>query len=411
MTLFKFELPTLFAQASDGKTVLEWDIEVEGNKFRTITGQRGSPNKVTSAWTICESKNVGKKHQTTPEQQAEAEATSKWKDKLKTGGYWEDIKDIAKGYRFIHPMLAYPLISKQTKKKKDGTAYSKTVDRTEYVKFPGLMVDRKYNGMRQVTSIAGPFSREGEPILSAPHIADIVAFLFVQHPKLVLDGELYNHDYRHTLNELISIVRKTSLKELTPELLAQSESIVRYYVYDAYGFTVDGVEITEDTPCKKRRDALTKLLKNIKYIVPVPYFIANTMGEAKALYGQFIEDGYEGAILRNADSPYQHERTNDLIKLKPYEDMEVLILDVIDPGSGNWGGTGKTVRVRMTDGKEFNASMKGNRATVEKILLEKDKWIGQTVTMTYNGWTGLGTPNYGQINPFDCFKGHKPMKV
>jgi hypothetical protein len=409
-SLFKFELPTLYAQASDGKTVLEWDIEVDGNKFRTVTGQQNG-NKVTSAWTICESKNVGKKHQTTPEQQAESEATSKWKDKLKTGGYWEDIKDVAKGYRFIKPMLAYPLISEKTKKAKDGTASMVKVDRTNKLHFPGLMVDRKYNGMRQVTSVAGPFTREGEPILSAPHVADSVTSLFIQFPKLVLDGELYNHDYRHTLNEMMKIVRKTALHELTPELLAKSEKIVRYYVYDAYGFTIDGVEITENTPCKKRRDALTKLLKSIKYVVPVPYFIANTMGEAQALYGQFIDDGYEGAILRNADAPYQHERTDDLIKLKPYEDMEVLILDVIDPGSGNFGGTGKTVHVKMADGKQFDASMKGDIATLKKILIEKDKWIGQTVTMTYNGWTGKGTPNYGQINPFDCFKGHKPMKV
>ena len=409
MNLFKFELPRLYARASDGKTVLEWDIEVDGNKFRTITGQQGG-NKVTSAWTSCVAKNVGKKHSTTPEEQAEAEATSKWKDKLKTGGYWEDIKDIDKGYRFIKPMLAYPLISKQTKKNKDGTAYTKKVDRTEHIRLP-VQVDRKYNGMRQVTSAAGPFSREGEPILSAPHIADVVAPLFVQFPHLVLDGELYNHNYRHTLNELISIVRKTSLKELTPELLAESERIVLYYVYDAYGFSVDGKAITEATPCIERRKALTKLLKGIKYIVPVPFFEATTMGEAKALYEGFIEDGYEGAILRNMDAPYQHERCNDLIKLKPFDDMEVVIVDVIDPGSGNWGGTGKTASVKMADGKEFTATFKGDRATLEKILREKDKWIGQTVTMTYNGWTGKGTPNYGQINPFDCFKGHKPIKL
>ena len=411
LNLFKFELPTLYARAKDGTTVLEWDIEIEDNKYRTVTGQQGG-GKVTCAWTVCQSKNVGKKHQTTPEQQAEAEATAKWKDKCKTGGYWEDIKDIDKGYRFIKPMLAYPLISEQTKKDKTGKAYTKIVDRTEHLRLPGLMVDRKYNGMRQVTSAIGPFTREGEPVRSAPHIWATVESLFTQFPNLVLDGELYNHDYRHTLNEMMKIVRKTADHELTTELLAKSEKIVRYYVYDAYGFTTaDGVAITEDTPCKKRRDALTKLLKGIQYVVPVPYFMANTMGEAHALFEQFIEDGYEGAILRNADAPYQHDRVNDLIKLKPFDDMEVLILAIIDPGSGNWGGTGKTATVKSADGKVFDATFKGDHATVKKILIEKDKWEGQTVTMTYCGFTGKGVPNHGQINPFDCFKGHKPIKA
>ena len=408
LNLFKFELPTLYARAKDGTTVLEWDIEVEDNKFRTITGQQGG-GKVTSAWTVCQSKNVGKKHQTTPEQQAEAEATAKWKDKLKTGGYWEDIKEIDKGYRFIKPMLAWPLISEQTKKDKTGKPYIKIVDRTPHVKFP-VQVDRKYNGMRQVTSVIGPFTREGEPVRSAPHIWATVESLFTEFPHLVLDGELYNHDYRHKLNELTKIVRKTADHELTAELLAKSERIVKYYVYDAYGFSVDGKDITEDTPCKKRRDALTKFLKDIQYIMPVPYFIANTMGEAKALFEQFIEDEYEGAILRNIDAPYQHDRVNDLIKLKPFDDMEVLILGFVPPTSGNWGNTAKTVLVRDATGQTFEATMKGDHGTVARILVEKDKWEGQTVTMTYCGFTGKGVPNHGQINPFDCFKGHRPIK-
>ena len=35
---FKFELPTLYARSKTG-AVLTWDIEVEDNMYRTITGQ------------------------------------------------------------------------------------------------------------------------------------------------------------------------------------------------------------------------------------------------------------------------------------------------------------------------------------------------------------------------------------
>ena len=124
-------------------------------------------------------------------------------------------------------------------------------------------------------------------------------------------------------------------------------------------------------------------------------------------YGKFVEDGYEGAILRNAHAPYQHFRTNDLIKLKPYEDMEVIILDIIDPGSGNWGGTGKTASVKMANGKVFTATFKGSYETAVQILKDKDTWIGQKVTITYNGWTGKGTPNYAQIDPNNCKLGDR----
>ena len=405
--LFKFELPTLFARAKNG-SVLTWDIEIEGNRFRTITGQEQSQNKVTSEWTVCTGKNKGKANETTDEEQAQLEADSKWKKKLKSGGYFEDKKDIDKPLAFIEPMLAHPLISKKTKKdKKTGKSTTVVEDRTPYIQLP-VMVDRKYNGMRQVSSSAGPYSRKGEQIKTAPHIYSAITPLFDVHPGLVLDGELYNHDFRHRLNDLISIVRTTADHKITEDLLAKSERIVRYYVYDGYGFTTkSGEEITEDTPCRQRRDALKELLKDVPYIVVVPYFMAASMEEAQTLYGGFVEDGYEGAILRNAKSVYQHYRTNDLIKLKPYEDMEVIILDIIDPGSGNWGGSGKTASVKMDNGKVFNATFKGSYETCVQILKDKESWIGQKVTITYNGWTGKGTPNYAQIDPNNCKVGDR----
>jgi len=303
-------------------------------------------------------------------------------------------------------MLAHPLYSKKTKTNKvTKESVTITVDRSCYIQFP-VMVDRKYNGMRQVSSIMGPYSRKGEQIKTAPHIYNSIQILFHNYPNLVLDGELYNHDLRHRLNDLISIVRTTADHKITQELLDMSERIVRYYVYDGYGFTTkDGVEITEQTKCIDRRKALQDLLKDIPYVVVVPYYMADNMSIAKDYYGQFIDDGYEGAILRNADAEYQHYRTNDLIKLKPFEDMEVVILDVIDPGSGNWGGSGKTASVKMKNGKVFNATFKGSYETCREILKNKHTWIGQEVTITYNGWTGKNTPNYAQIDPNNCKRG------
>lgn len=408
--LFKLELPTLYARAKSG-AVLTWDIEIEGNKFRMLSGQQGGA-KVVSKWTVCKGKNFGKKNATTDEEQAQLEADSKWKKKIKSDGYWENINDIDKPLRFVEPMLAYPLISKKTKKVKNkttGEVTEQTVieDRTPHVKLPA-MLDRKYNGMRQTTTQTGPFSRQGEEIKSAPHIFQANQTLFQKFPKLVLDGELYNHEFRHTLNEFMKLVRKSAEHELTSEFFKKSELVIRYYVYDGYGFTLpDGTEITEDTPNRERRDALKIFLKDAPYIVVVPYYMVDTMEEAKKLYGEFLEDGYEGAIIRNPSAPYQHYRTNDLIKLKPYEDMEVIIIRIIDPGSGNWGGTGKTALVRMDNGKEFKATFKGGRETAIKILQEQDTWVGQKVTMTYNGWTGLGTPNYAQIDPNNCFVGDR----
>ena len=54
------KLNTLYSRAVNGKTT-EFTIEVEENKYRTISGYTDGV-KTTSQWTVCETKNIGKKN-------------------------------------------------------------------------------------------------------------------------------------------------------------------------------------------------------------------------------------------------------------------------------------------------------------------------------------------------------------
>lgn len=98
--------PTLYKKSSTGKTLI-WYQEIEGGKYRTIAGQQGG-QLVTSAWTVCEGKNIGRSNETTPEQQAKLEVAACYKKKLDQGQYHEDIKNIGKS-KYQEPMLAYPI--------------------------------------------------------------------------------------------------------------------------------------------------------------------------------------------------------------------------------------------------------------------------------------------------------------
>ena len=386
-------LPTLFAKKATGKILL-WRIFVKGNSYYTLTGQRDGA-QTQSANTVCQGKNTGRTNATTPKQQAYAEALAQWEEKQRSGGYWLNLKDVDK-QRFVAPMLAYKFADYQHK-----------------IKYP-VMVDRKYNGMRQETISSGPKTRKGEIVLSAPHIFEEAQKLFRHFPNLVLDGELYNHKLRYELNELISIVRTRKKSKLTPAFFERSREIVRYYVYDAYGFK----NITQETGCLKRRKALQELLQGFKYLVPVPFDVAGDFEALQRLYEGHLNDGYEGSIIRNIDAPYQNKRTKDLLKLKPEDDDEFEIVDIRE-GEGNWAGAAKIVFLRALKdayhnkklmhkkGTEFRGGVKGSYNSGVKILRDKRKWIGKTVTITYNGFTGKGTPNYAQLNPNNCFKGDR----
>lgn len=396
------QLPTLYSRSSTG-AILEWDIEVEGNKYRTITGQQGGA-KITSKWTVAKPKNIGQANATTAEDQAYTEAVAKWKKKIKREGYWEDVKDIDNTPRFIEPMLAHKLR-----------------DHPEKVVLP-CMVDKKYNGGRCVVVADGAFTRKGETYMSIPHIIEAVASLFEKFPDLLLDGEGYNHELRFKLNEIMSILRTTKGKKLTPELFRRSEQIVRLYIYDGYGFDCpkdisvtlpnnvkltlkEGDEVTADTPNILRREALKHLIKGIPYLVWVPYTVASTLDEVYRIYGNHVDEGMEGSIIRNYNAPYEHKRSYNLLKVKPTDDSEGIILS-INEGTGNTSGLAATATLKW-NGMQFEATFKGSIETRQQILREADKWVGQEVTFLYNGLTGLGTPNYARIDPDNCFQGKK----
>ena len=88
----------LYKRSTTGKKSA-WRIEVEGNKFRTISGFTDG-KKVTSEWTVCESKSY-----CTAEEQALNQATA-LHTKKKDLGAFENIDDIDTPV-FFKPMLAH----------------------------------------------------------------------------------------------------------------------------------------------------------------------------------------------------------------------------------------------------------------------------------------------------------------
>jgi hypothetical protein len=60
--------------------------------------------------------------------------------------------------------------------------------------------------------------------------------------------------------------------------------------------------------------------------------------------------------------------------------------------------------IELANGTEFGGSFKGTMPQAIDFLKNKDQWIGKTVTVNYFGFTGLGTPNYAQLDINNCLK-------
>jgi DNA ligase-1 len=369
--------PDLYTRDSLGN-IRVWYMEQDGDRYRTVSGLLNG-ERVTSEWTLAKPKNKGKKNETTGDTQASSEIESKYKKQRKTG-YFDDIKDVDKAL-YVEPMLA--------------KLYRDYHDEISLEKGEWLL-QTKYNGMRCVATKDGLFTRKGEKYVSCPHIEEALKPFFALHPEAVLDGELFNEKYRQKLNEISKLVRKTV--NITKEDLDRSRELVHYYIYDGYGFGLD-----KEHPYHERKQWIDcNVIGKYTHAAKVEDFQIKSKEDLEKQYQSLVDEGHEGAILRNRRMKYEHKRSKNLLKVKPEMDSEAKIVKVIE-GSGNWGGTAKTATLDW-GGKVFDATFKGTQEQLREVLKNQSKWVGKTVTFLYNDTTGLGTPNFARIDVDNCFK-------
>lgn len=387
--------PTLYKLTATGATQ-SWNIRVEGSTIIKTYGQVGGAMQEARD-TITVGKNIGKSNETTPEQQAELEAKSQWEKKLKDKNYHVDVNaaeagessDVVEGG--ILPMLAHSF-AKQGHKIKYPACVQPKLDGHRCVAVVEAMPcdDCESSGIAggpdgyyadkgkpcptcQGATTVTLWSRTRKVITGVPHVAEAVAALNLPNGT-VLDGELYNHDYREKFEELTSFIRQATPKP--------GYEVVQYHVYD----------VAASGPFWERSNFLTSHLTDDGTIVVVPTMEVQDAGELTESFGLFTAAGYEGAMVRNSDSPYVNKRSYDLQKIKEFADDEFKIVDVVE-GRGRMAGRGIFV-CKSYDGDPFRVKMAGSLDNLTEYLNDKEKFIGRTLTVQFQGLTSDSIPRF-----------------
>lgn len=369
---------TLYKKSKNGKLQM-WQIETEDNRFRTTEGYLDG-KQTSTEWTSCQGKRIGSTNETSPQEQSIKEAEARVRKQLDKG-WTEDINSVDEAAMKISPQLAHKL--------EENWDYA--------LKLKHIALQAKLDGARQIGEENGLFTRTGKPIYSAPHIWKEVSILLKGFKGAVkLDGENYNHELHDDFNEIISIFKK---QKPTEEDLLKSKQLAQYHIYD-----VD----VEETSFAARYIALKMLLESAHpfeklylHLVPTT-FIDNSDGHVtkemlQEYRDKFIEMGYEGVMVRNADSFYQNHRTKDLLKWKEFQDAEFELIN-IEEGRGNRAGMAAKVYCRDSRGEEFSAGLKGKVDYCKQLLKDKDQYIGKMVTIRYQNLTSdRQVPRFGKM--------------
>ena len=339
-------LPILYARTQTG-AIQTWAVTIHENKYQTTFGQLDGKMQTTN-WTECYGTNTGRSNERTPEQQAQFEAEALWKKK-KDSGYYESIQDVDV-VKFVEPMLA-----KNFDDYKDKTY------------FP-IYSQPKLDGIRCIVTKDGMYSRNGKDIVSCPHIQTELVSFFSSFPNAVLDGELYCDKLNNDFNKICSLVKKT---KPTEDEITESAGVIQYWIYD----------IIRPNTFKDRMIWLIGHIKETESIRLVDTVLCENIKQLDDLYGTYVEDGYEGQMVR-LDSKYENKRSKSLLKRKEFQDREYVILDVIE-GEGNKTGMAGAMVFENELGIKFNSNIKGNRDYLKEIWANKDSYKGKQATVKY----------------------------
>lgn len=415
------KLETLYKRAKTG-AIQYYDIMVEPEAtmafgdprdhhvIRKVSGQLGTTSPIIHTELISLGKNIGRASETTPREQAESQAQSDWRRKKDEGykslvdlelfetkgdagnmvwstgqgTYWHDLEAAlqARLPQFntdasgnVKPMLS----PSKPIKFDEPKSYAK-------LKWPQL-AEPKFDGVRS-TLIIDPYtasvqfiSRSGKPYDTMGHLTKQVEDWLVNHidvemlDKVILDGEIYKHGWElEEINEAVKKYRPGITEEL------------EFWVYDTPLQSADQI-----TRSKIAQDIVETM--NIKGILPVLGKLVENIDEAKEFHDLQVEDGFEGAMLKDPKGVYEQGcRSNFWRKVKVFDDTEFRIVGHV---LGQRGVEDLNF-ICESPGGTFEVRVGGSRAAKQRIYNEyvvPGKHIDRQYTVKHFGYTKYNKPN------------------
>ena len=383
--------PELQGEATTGKTKM-WAIRVlergDAGVIETTHGYIDGKKQVNEK-VISVGKNIGKKNETTPLQQAVSEAKASW-IKKKESGYSPlgvtttpiTVSDITKGVAAVD-------LDADDEDDEDDSGRGKGIDkdvpspmlahdflkRGKSIKFP-CYTQRKYDGTRCVAiSGKGLYSRNKKRY---PHLEHIVAEINKLPSTIILDGELYSDTL--TFQEIVGIVKRETLKEGDEAKQLQ----IKLHVY----------EIINKAPYEERYANLQILFNKYKFqhLVLVKSDICESEEAIKELHARYVQEGYEGLMLRNKTGLYKNSRAVDLQKYKEFFDGEFKIV-AFKEGEGLEAGCVIWV-CEAENGLQFACRPRGTREARVELYSDGDKYVGKKLTVRYQEMTDSNVPRF-----------------
>lgn len=198
-------------------------------------------------------------------------------------------------------------------------------------------ISPKLDGLRSSYIKETLFTRSGKNIIGFPHVIQVCEDLCRLYNLDVIDGELFSKEI--PFQTIQSYAMKT--KNTNPEETEQIQFNI---------FAVLGEKITCTSEMVNTLDKICSEYSNPSLTVVKQELIENNFEAIVKKTEEYVLQGYEGSMLRNAETHYVWDRTDDLLKYKFFEEVDLEVVDVFEGTGKNIGKAGGIICRGVVDG-------------------------------------------------------------
>lgn len=270
-------------------------------------------------------------------------------------------------YKYIH---GYPFIERFQ------VQLAATYDRFKKYKVDHFYATPKLDGLRCYYNNKDKklYTRNNKEHMGFEHINKICDNLCEKFNLDYIDGELYSHEL--DFQRLNGVIRRQD---------SVFKAKIKYVIFAAVGKeiknTANMYDILAMMANELPKDCNVEIIES--YIIPAEYTFV------KELAGRFVQEGYEGVMLRHPDVYYDFRRSNALLKFKFFNEDDFVIVGTFE-GKNKYEGMLGGIIVKRGD--DITAEVGSGFTDEEREFLwaTRDYLIGRIVEIRYQELTDSG---------------------
>ena len=273
------------------------------------------------------------------------------------------------------------------------------------------IIEVKLDGVRVLTIVypsgrVDQFSRNGKELVNFPHVKEQLAKVSSGFTEpMVLDGEIMSGSFQDLMKQ---IHRKSSAK-------ANDAVLNLFDALPLAEFETGESATTQEARSKWLKtwfEANESALPNVTVVAQETVDLDTDAGQAryKEINALAIKGGYEGIMLKDADTGYKCKRSVAWLKLKPFIEVSLEVVGVEEGTGRNVGRLGAIVCHGIDDEKTIQVNVGSGFSDSDRDVFwtSRDSLLGQIVEVRADAVTRNQDGTYSLRFPrFLRFRGFK----